>query len=69
MIINKYKGVEGLTEKQQDEICYLIGEWYLTWKHGLINWENKTHRLGYAKEKLKEMICGSIPETQEDFLP
>jgi hypothetical protein len=55
----KYKGIESLTREQQDEICEIIGDWYLDWKNGLINWHDKTHRLGYAKEQLKERICGT----------
>ncbi len=45
----------GLTTSQIDHICYQIGEWYLNWKE-----QFKTpHNLGFAKEQLKEMICGS----------
>lgn len=47
-----------LTEQQQIEICYIIGQWYLEWKHKLVDYDNRTHRLGYAKEQLKEKICG-----------
>lgn len=50
--------VKNLTNEQKDEICYLIGEWYLAWKHTLINFEDRTHRLGFAKEQLKSLICG-----------
>ena len=45
------------TAEQQDFICYQIGDWYLTWKDGIAN-KDGTHRLGYAKEELKTMICG-----------
>ena len=64
---DKYKNVKGLTKEQQDEICYLISEWYLDWKHNLINWNNKSHRLGFAKEILKIMICGSPELNKGDF--
>jgi hypothetical protein len=47
-----------LTEKQQEQICYLIGDWYINVKDNL-DIENKTHRLGFAKEVLKEMICNN----------
>ena len=47
-----------LTEEQQIEICGIIGDWYLEWKLCLVNYDTRTHRLGYAKEKLKEKICG-----------
>jgi len=44
---------------QIDFICYQIGEWYLNWKERIVvDLEAGTHRLGYAKELLKEMICG-----------
>ena len=56
----------GFTDEQMDWICYQIGEWYIAWKHRLINFEEKTHRLGYAKEKLKEMICDQ-PESFDKF--
>ena len=49
---------ESFTEEQIDFICYKIGEWYMQWKHGIADYELKTHRLGYAKERLKTMICG-----------
>jgi hypothetical protein len=28
------------------------------WKNQLVDYETRTHRLGYAKEALKERICG-----------
>jgi len=46
-----------LTKDQEHEICFIIGEWYLKWRHCIADYESKTHNLGYAKEKLKEMIC------------
>lgn len=45
------------TYKQQDHICYQIGEWYLHWK-GQLTDPYVPHRLGFAKEQLKIMICG-----------
>jgi hypothetical protein len=50
------------TREQSDHICYQIGEWYLNWRDNLMNWEQRTHRLGYAKEELKMMICGNKDE-------
>lgn len=47
------------TTEQMDWICYQIGDWYINWKECLIDWNAKEHRLGYAKELLKEMICGN----------
>lgn len=52
------------TDEQRDHICFMIGEWYISWKNRLINWEDKTHRLGHAKEILKVMIC----DTQQDVI-
>lgn len=46
------------TKQQVDFICYQIGEWYVQWKNQLVDYEAKTHRLGQAKEALKERICG-----------
>ncbi len=47
------------TPEQIDFICYQIGDWYLEWKQRIIvDLEEGTHRLGFAKEQLKEMICG-----------
>jgi hypothetical protein len=47
------------TREQQDFICWQIGEWYVNWKHQIVSGCNPgQHRLGYAKEQLKSMICG-----------
>ncbi len=54
------------TKQQVDFICYQIGEWYLEWKNQLVDYDNKQHRLGYAKELLKEKICGEEYEDLED---
>ena len=58
--------MEKLTVEQQDRICWLIGDWYLHIKNNLVNYEQKTLKLGYAKEILKAMICEdlSIDEVQ-----
>ena len=53
------------TQEQKDWICYQIGEWYINWKNRLINWDDRTHQLGYAKEILKVMICDSPEELKE----
>lgn len=52
----------GFTEEQKAWICDQIGDWYISWKNRLVNYEDKTHRLGFAKEILKTMIC----DTKED---
>lgn len=54
------------TKQQVDFICYQIGEWYVQWKNQLVDYETKTHRLGYAKEDLKTIICGEDYEDLED---
>lgn len=54
------KRQKSFTPEQIDFICYQIGDWYLEWKDRLvIDLENGTHRLGYAKEQLKTIICGN----------
>ncbi len=45
------------TPEQIDFICFQIGEWYFDWKTKIVP-DNCLHRLGIAKEELKEMICG-----------
>lgn len=54
------------TKQQVEFICYQIGEWYVQWKNQLVDYETKTHRLGYAKEDLKTIICGEDYEDLED---
>jgi hypothetical protein len=47
-----------LTPQQIDAICYRIGDWYLQWRDKIVNYDNRTHNLGVAKEQLKILICG-----------
>jgi hypothetical protein len=49
--------IPNFTQEQKDFICYKIGEWYLSVKDRLVNYQDKTHRLGSAKELLKAMVC------------
>jgi hypothetical protein len=51
------------TNEQRDYICYMIGEWYLDWKYRIADYKTHTHSLGYAKEKLKDML---FPLTEEN---
>lgn len=44
------------SQSQQDWICYQIGAWYAQWKHHIVD-DGIQHRLGHAKEELKNMIC------------
>lgn len=48
------------SQEQIDHICYQIGNWYTKWKDHMVNYDDRTHRLGYAKEQLKELICGKF---------
>jgi len=59
-ITNQMK--DKLTYKQECQICNIIGEWYAEWKKKLIDWDNQTHRLGYAIEELKMRICRTPEE-------
>lgn len=53
------KNQQSLSPEQIDFICYQIGDWYLEWKDRLvIDLKQGTHRLGFAKEQLKTLICG-----------
>ena len=53
------KNQESFTPEQVDFICYQIGDWYIEWKDRIvIDLMKGTHRLGYAKEQLKTLICG-----------
>lgn len=50
---------KSFTREQIDFICFQIGEWYVNWKERIVvDLKGGTHGLGYAKEQLKEMICG-----------
>jgi hypothetical protein len=55
----------GLTRYQEDMLCALIGEWYLKWKTQIADYDDRTHRLGYAKEELKSWICGNEDDRDE----
>lgn len=52
------KMVKSFSPEQIDFICYQISDWYLTWKSRIVIDEGSGHRLGFAKEALKSMICG-----------
>ncbi len=55
------------TQEQLDWLCFIIGDWYLIWKHKMTDNE-KTHRLGYAKEQLKLMIYEYEDKTLYEFI-
>lgn len=52
------KVIDSFTYEQIDHICYMIGEWYMDWRDCITDPPGGVHKLGYAKEKLKSMICG-----------
>jgi hypothetical protein len=55
------------TKQQVDFICYQIGDWYMQWRDQLVDYKTRTHRLGAAKEALKERFCSLEEwETLED---
>ena len=49
--------MDKLTKEQQDWVCEVIADWYLKWKGCITTNPHETHRLGYAKEELKAMLC------------
>ena len=63
------KIIPALTREQEDEICFIIGTWYMMWKYtmgahkeGCKGCDCQQYQLGYAKEQLKSMICKPIDE-------
>jgi|SRR5579872_123852 len=48
--------VEELTENQEHDICYIIGDWYLIWKHCLFNIDEHKDYIDCAVYMLKNMI-------------
>lgn len=46
-----------LSFEQEEALCCLIDDWYLHWKNGIADYDTKTHRLGFAKEQLKALVC------------
>ncbi len=48
------------TQEQKDWICY-------DWKDRLVNYEDKTHKLGYAKESLKVRLTVDQKDFEEMF--
>lgn len=53
------------TWEQQLAACDMIGNWYTYWKDCIADYDNRTHRLGIAKEQLKNMIC-NLAEVNND---
>lgn len=53
------------TEEQQNYLAEVIGHWYLHWKHGIVE-NGVQHKLGHAKETLKNLIY--YPENTREYL-
>lgn len=49
--------MQKLTFEQEQKICEIIDEWYFSFKNRLVNYQDKTHCFGFAKEELKSLIC------------
>jgi len=45
-----------LTTEQQQEVVLIIESWYFEWKDKITD-NYIPHRLGFAKEQLKQRIC------------
>lgn len=56
------------TKEQEDWICCQIDEWYLIYKNKIVNYKDKTHRLGAAKEILKLLLCSSKQELIDELV-
>ena len=54
------------TREPEDWICHQIGEWYFEWRSKISSGDN---RLGFAKEKLKERICGNVSRETSNCPP
>ena|SRR5215831_3439616 len=50
------------TKEQEYWMCEVLGDWYLQWKKKIVNYDDRTHSLGFATSKLKEMLCGQSAE-------
>ena len=56
---DRVKAIEStFTRDQINHICFQIGDWYLKWRDCITEQPGVPHKLGYAKEQLKTMICG-----------
>ncbi len=38
------------------ELAVIIDNWYISWKGRIVDYDNRTHRLGMAKEELKRLL-------------
>lgn len=61
------------TDWQKHELCYLVGDWYGSWKDRLINWEEKTNNLSKACYHLIAFIADNtekykLSEYQYNFI-
>jgi len=49
------------TREQEDWLLQVIGDWYFEWKDKMTE-DRSPHRLGYAKECLKDIIFAYEPD-------
>lgn len=50
--------------QMQEMMCEMIDEWYGKWKNRIID-NDSPHRLGIAKEELKQMLCSPYDLTKQ----
>jgi hypothetical protein len=50
------------TIEQKSWISNQIDDWYLRIKNNVVNYNNRTHRLGSGKEVLKALVCDELDE-------
>lgn len=49
------------TEEQEQWLCGIIDFWYIKWQKRITS-HGEPHRLGVAKEQLKELMFGNHPQ-------
>jgi hypothetical protein len=52
----------GLSLEQEKLLCELIGRWYFLWKKKICE-PGIEHRLGYASNQLKELVCNRFRDS------
>jgi len=59
--------IDELINKFDWELCSVIGEWYLVWRLKIVDYDQRTHSLGFAKEELKGLICNKVREVLHEI--
>ena len=54
------------SDLQQQHMCHLIDNWYTIWRNSLVLGDCG-HRLGFAKEELKAILCDKLIEFKNGF--